>query len=111
MDLAHANGINVVLASVMPVSDYNKNAAGNQITQTVRRPPEKILAFNSWIKRFCSERKLVYLDYFSAMVDEKGFLKPDIANDGLHPNAKGYELIKPLAENAVKAALKTKQKK
>lgn len=109
VDLAHANGIKVVLASVMPVSDYNKNAAGNQITQTVRRPPEKIAALNTWIKQFAAERKLVYLDYVSAMADEKGFLKPDIANDGLHPNAKGYELIKPLAEAAIATALKRKQ--
>ena len=111
VDLAHANGINVVLASVMPVSDYNKNAAGTQIIQTVRRPPVQIAALNTWIKQFCADRKLVYLDYFSAMVDDKGFLKPDIANDGLHPNAKGYELIKPLAAEAIKAALKMKQKR
>lgn len=111
VELAHANGVNVVLSSVMPVSDYNKNAAGNQITQTVRRPPEKIAALNAWIKQFAAERKLVYLDYFSVMADDKGLLKPDIANDGLHPNAKGYELIKPLAENAINAALKVKQKR
>ena len=45
------------------------------------------------------------------MADDKGFLKADIANDGLHPNAKGYELIKPLVENAIKTALKKKQKR
>lgn len=88
----------------MPVSDYNKNAEGNQIIQTIRRPAAKIAALNTWIKKFCSDCKLVYLDYFSAMVDEKG--KADIANDGLHPNPKGYELIKPLAEQAIAEALK-----
>jgi lysophospholipase L1-like esterase len=111
VDLARANGINVVLSSVMPVSDYNKNAAGNQIIQTVRRPPEKIAALNAWIKKLCADRKLVYLDYFSAMADDKGFLKADIANDGLHPNAKGYELIKPLAEAAIQNALRMKQRR
>jgi lysophospholipase L1-like esterase len=50
------------------------------------------------------------LDYFTATVDDKGFLKPDIANDGLHPNAKGYEIMKPLAEQAINTALKKKQK-
>ena len=110
VDLAHANGINVVLATVMPISDYNKNASGVQIIRSVQRPPEQIAALNAWIKQFCSERKLVYLDYFSAMADEKGFLKAEIANDGLHPNAKGYEIIKPLAEQAIAAALKKKQK-
>lgn len=110
VDLAHANGINVVLATVMPVSDYNKNAAGAAIVRTVIRPPAQIDELNKWIKQFCAERKLIYLDYFSVMADEKGLLKADLANDGLHPNAKGYELIKPLAENAIKIALKTKQK-
>ena len=111
VDLAHAHGINVVFASVMPISDYNKNAQGNPIVRSLQRRPEQILALNEWIKKYCAERKLVYLDYFSAMADEKGFLKADIANDGLHPNAKGYELIKPLAENAIKTALKMKRPK
>ncbi len=110
IDLARYNGINVVFASVMPVSDYNKNAQGAPIVRTVQRQPAQILALNEWIKKTCAERNLVYLDYFSAMVDDKGFLKPEIANDGLHPNAKGYELIKPLASEAIKKALKMKQK-
>ena len=110
VDLAQANGIKVVFASVMPVSDYNKDRTGKQVIQTVRRPPAQILALNAWIKKFCATRGLVYLDYFTAMADDKGFLKADIANDGLHPNAKGYELIKPLAEAAIKTALKAKQK-
>jgi lysophospholipase L1-like esterase len=111
VELAHANGINVVLATVMPVSDYNKDRTGKLIIQTVRRPPTQINELNGWIKKFSSERGLVYLDYFTPMADEKGLLKEDIANDGLHPNAKGYELIKPLAESAIAAALKKKQKK
>ena len=110
VELARANGINVVLASVMPVSDYNKNAAGTQIIRTVLRPPAQIAALNMWIRQFCTERNLVYLDYFSAMADEKGFLKAEIANDGLHPNAKGYEIMKPLVEQAIYTALKKKQK-
>jgi lysophospholipase L1-like esterase len=111
VELARANGINVVMASVLPVSDYNTNKAGEKIVRTVQRPPAQILALNQWIKNFCMERKLVYLDYFSATVDDKGFLKAELANDGLHPNAKGYEIMKPLAEAAIKTALKSKQKK
>lgn len=110
VEIAHTNGINVVLASIMPVSDYNKTSMGNPIIRTVQRPPSQIVALNSWIKQFCAERKIVYLDYFSAMADEKGFLKAEIANDGLHPNAKGYEIMKLLAERAINTALKKKQK-
>jgi lysophospholipase L1-like esterase len=111
VELAHANRINVVLASVLPVSDYNKNRDGNPVIQTVRRPPATILQLNDWMKKYAAEKGMVYLDYFSATVDEKGFLRAEIANDGLHPNAKGYEIMKSLAEAAIKTALKKKQKK
>ena len=109
-DLAHANGINVVLASVMPISDYNVDKAGKQIIRSVQRPPEQIAALNVWIKKYCAEHGLVYLDYFTALADDKGFLKKELADDGLHPNAKGYEVIKPLAADAIAKAMKMKQK-
>lgn len=111
VELAHKNGINVVLASILPISDYNKNNAGTQIIRSKIRPPERIIALNNWIKNYCAQKNLVYLDYFSATVDDKGFLKAELANDGLHPNAKGYEIMKPLAEKAVNTALKMKQPK
>jgi len=108
-ELAAVNGIRVVIASVLPVSDHNRNAAGAQIVQTVRRPPEKILTLNKWIREFCERRGHVYLDYFSPTVDKDGFLRPNIANDGLHPNDKGYEIMAPLAEKAITEALKKKR--
>jgi lysophospholipase L1-like esterase len=111
VELARANGISVVLASILPISDYNKNKAGEAIVRSVQRSPAQILALNEWMKRYAAENDLVYLDYYSATVDDKGFLKIELANDGLHPNAKGYEVMKPLAENAVRAALKKKQKR
>lgn len=110
VELARANNINVVLASVLPVSDYNKNRAGETIVRTVQRPPAQIAALNERLKKYAAANDLVYLDYYSATADEKGFLKSEIANDGLHPNAKGYEIMKPLAENAIKTALKKKRK-
>lgn len=110
-ELARANNIRVVIASVLPISDYNKNNDGKSIVQSARRPPGQILALNRWLKEYASENGLVYLDYFSAMADEKGFLKEEVARDGLHPNAKGYEVMKPLAEQAISSALKKKPKK
>ena len=62
-----------------------------------------------WLKRYCDERDLIYLDYFSAMVDDKGFLKKELATDGLHPNAAGYKIMAPLAEAAITTALAAKQ--
>lgn len=106
-ELARANGIRVVLASLLPVSDYEKRD-GKPIIQTVRRPPEQIRALNDWMKTYAAQTGATYLDYFSAMVDDKGFLKDELSEDGLHPNAKGYAVMAPLAEQAIAAALKKK---
>ncbi len=105
-ELARANGIHVVFASVLPVSDYELRD-GKPITQTVRRPAEKILALNKWLQEFARAHHHVYLDYFSAMVDDKGFLKDELSDDGLHPNAQGYAVMAPLAEAAIAASLKS----
>ena len=72
--------------------------------QTERRPPEKIIALNSWIKDYASRNEFVYLDYYSSMLDERGVLKKELTFDGLHRNDAGYELIGSLAEKAVAAA-------
>jgi len=104
-ELATANGIRVVFASVLPVSDYEVRDS-KPITQTVRRPPDQILALNKWLKDFAATHHYVYLDYFSAMADDKGFLKEELSNDGLHPNTAGYAVMAPLAEAAITASLK-----
>jgi lysophospholipase L1-like esterase len=87
------------------VSDYEVRD-GNPITQTVRRPPEQIKALNNWMKEYATRNHHIYLDYFSAMADEKGFLKDELSNDGLHPNPAGYAVMNPLAEAAIAASLK-----
>ena len=101
-DLARANGIRVVISSVMPVCDYIK-------PQTERRPPEKIRALNAWIQDYTKKNRLVYLDYYSAMIDDKQMFKREITYDGLHPNDAGYEVMGPLAEKAIAAALRKKK--
>ena len=106
-DLAKANSIRVVFASILPVSDYEQRD-GKPIIRTTQRPPEKIKALNEWMKTYAANNKLTYLDYYSAMVDDKGFLKDELSEDGLHPNAKGYEIMAPLAEAAIVRALKGK---
>ena len=105
-ELAHANKIRVVLASVMPVSNYGHDRDGKPIDVRDRRPPEKILELNKWIQSYAESHGDIYLDYFSAMVDDKGLLKAELSNDGLHPNAKGYAIMGPLAEAAIAQALK-----
>src|SRR5256885_17180573 len=63
-ELAHASGIRVVLASVLPVSNYGHDRQGNPVDVRTRRPPEKILELNTWLKKFSADKKHVYLDYF-----------------------------------------------
>jgi lysophospholipase L1-like esterase len=108
-DLAQANGIRVVFASLLPISDYEKTKDGQQIIRSKQRPPEQITALNEWMKRYAAAHGGVYLDYFSAMADDKGFLKEDLSEDGLHPNQKGYELMAPVAERAIAVALKPRR--
>ena len=108
-ELAKANKIHVVLASVLPVSNYGHDRQGNALDTRVNRPPEKILELNAWIKKYAAANGHTYLDYFSAMVDPHGMLQKDLSEDGLHPNAKGYALMSPLAEQAIRTALKKRR--
>jgi lysophospholipase L1-like esterase len=105
-ELAKANKIRVVLASVLPVSNYGHDRQSNPLDMRINRPPDKILELNAWIKRYAGENGHTYLDYFSAMVDPQGLLQKDLSEDGLHPNAKGYAVMSPLAEQAIRVALK-----
>lgn len=98
--LAQINNIKLILCSVMPVSDYTPRK------QTERRPPADILKLNEWIKAFSARHNITYVDYFAAMVDEKGMLKDGISGDGLHPNEKGYQIAAPLAEAAIEKTLR-----
>jgi len=103
--LAKANGIRPVLSSIPPVSDYGHEENGNESKQTKTHSPEQIRELNDWIKKFAKENGCIFLDYYSAMVDDDGFLKKEYSEDGLHPNMAGYSVMRPLAERAIKAAL------
>jgi len=107
-ELAKANNIRIVLASVLPVNDRVKNKEGVFFVQTKKRPNEKITAMNDWLKKYAADNRLIYLDYCSATADEKGTLKDGLSYDGLHPNADGYKVMQTLAEEAIARALKNK---
>jgi lysophospholipase L1-like esterase len=99
-DLAEAHHIAPLFASLLPVSDYHKDV-NPQYEQTFRRPPAKIIELNTWIRSMCEQRRFVYVDYFTAMVDKSGFLQSDLSDDGLHPNAQGYRIMAPIALAAI----------
>jgi lysophospholipase L1-like esterase len=103
-ELARVHGIRLVFASVMPINNYNPTA----LRFFLQRSPAKILALNEWLKKYCSDNGLVYLDYFSAMVDEHGMLRAELTEDGLHPNAAGFAVMAPLAQAAIDKAAKSR---
>jgi lysophospholipase L1-like esterase len=102
-DLAQANGIQVIYSSILPVHNYTERSKDF----FAQRSAEKILTLNNWLKNYCATASngCTYLDYFSAMIDEKGLMKKDLANDGLHPNAAGFKIMAPMAEAAIGKAL------
>ncbi len=100
-ELARVHGIRVIFASILPINNYTHDAEENFNL----RPRERILALNQWLKNYCAKNRLIYLDYFSALVDEKGLLKKALSDDGLHPNDAGYKIMAPLAEKAIHQAL------
>ncbi len=100
-ELARLHGIRVVFCSLLPVNDYTEDAKES----FALRPHERILALNAWLKNYCAKNRLVYLDYFSAMVDAKGMMKRALSDEGLHPNAAGYKVMAPLAQKAIAQAM------
>jgi lysophospholipase L1-like esterase len=97
VELAKANGIRVVLASVTPVCDCFTH-------QTGRRPQGKIIGLNGWIRNYAQMTGSVYLDYYKALVDGRN-LKQEYTTDGVLLNDAAYELLAPLAEKAIAEAL------
>ena len=99
-ELAKSHRIAAVVASILPVHNYTPRSQDF----FAQRPVQRILDVNRSLKDYCTKNRIVYLDYFSAMVDEKGLLREDLAEDGLHPNDAGYRIMAPLAEAAIAKA-------
>jgi len=96
-ELAKANGIRVVLSSVLPVYKYS--------WAPEIEPAMQIVKLNAWMKSYAAKNGAVYLDYESAMSDEKHGLKCELTYDGVHPNTSGYRVMARLAEKAIADAL------
>lgn len=98
--LAKANGIKVVLSSVLPAYSFPWKPGID--------PVQKVIDLNKWIKDFANKNNFVYIDYYSAMVDERKGLPEKYSKDGVHPNAAGYQIMEPLAKKAISKALQKK---
>lgn len=96
-ELAKANNIRVVLSSVLPAYDFPWRPG--------LKPVEKIIQLNSLISAYCKTNSIVYVDYYSAMVDERKGLDKKYSDDGVHPTLAGYKVMEPLVEAAINLAL------
>jgi lysophospholipase L1-like esterase len=101
-ELAKANGIEVVLAAVLPAIDYSWRPG--------REPAEKIVALNQMIESYAKKNGIVYVDYYSSMVNDQKGLKKELGRDTVHPSLEGYLVMEPLVKKGIEQALKqTKQ--
>jgi lysophospholipase L1-like esterase len=99
-ELAQANGIRVVLCSVLPVFDYAWKKG--------IEPASKIVALNAWLKNYAARASAAYVDFHTPMADARQGLRADLGADGVHPNEAGYRIMVPLVEAGISAALHTK---
>ena len=96
-ELAQAHGIRVVMCSILPAFDFPWKPG--------REPAAKVAAVNNWMKAYAAEHGHVYVDYYSAMADERGGLPKTLSYDGVHPTAAGYAAMQPLVDAGVAKAL------
>jgi lysophospholipase L1-like esterase len=101
-ELARANGIRVVLCSILPAVDYWW-APGHD-------PAPKIAQVNAWLKNFARRHGYVYVDYYSALKNDRGGMPPKYSKDGVHPTPAGFAVMKPLVQAGIEKALKAASK-
>jgi lysophospholipase L1-like esterase len=99
-ELAKANNIKVILCSVLPAFDFPWRPGSF--------PAEKVVTLNKMIKKYADANGILYLDYYSAMVNDQKGLKAEYSGDGVHPNKTGYEVMNPLVEKAIAKVLSKK---
>ena len=97
-ELARVHQIKVVLSSILPVFEY-------EWAKEIKDVPATIDSVNDELKKYVNDHGLVYLDYFSSMVDERKGLNKDYTYDGVHPNQDGYILMSSLAQKVLSRLL------
>jgi lysophospholipase L1-like esterase len=96
-ELARAHGIKVILASIPPAAAFPWSPG--------KQPAPIIDAFNRWLSGYAARNHFAYVDYHAAMAGPDGGMKPGISLDGVHPNPKGYAIMRPLTLAAIKRTI------
>ena len=99
--LAQAAHIKVIISSTLPANRIPWRPAID--------PTEKVILLNKMLKDYCEQNNVVYLDYYTAMVDTEKGLPKTLSGDGVHPSLAGYKAMEPLVEKAIAEALKKKR--
>jgi lysophospholipase L1-like esterase len=99
-ELAQAHGVRVVLCSVLPAYDFPWRPG--------REPAPKVIALNQRLKAYAAQHHFTYVDYHTAMADERKGLPATLATDGVHPTLAGYRIMGPLLQQGVAQALRRK---
>jgi len=97
VELALANHIKVVLASIPPAADFPWRPG--------LKPVRRLRRLNAWIESYARHAGVGYVDYWPALATKAGAMKPGLSIDGVHPNAEGYAAMEPLAQAAIESAL------
>ena len=98
IELAHANGIKVILCSILPAANFNWRPND--------KAAETIIQLNQLIQSYAKQQHIPYVDYHTAMADAENGLPKEFSEDGVHPNLKGYQTMSPLLEKAINEVLK-----
>lgn len=100
VDLAQANKIKVILASIPPADRF--------MWRPDLQPAEQVRQLNDWLRQFAKERKLVFADYYTQLATPDGAMIPALGNDGVHPNTDGYAAMRPIADAAIRQATRSR---
>jgi lysophospholipase L1-like esterase len=97
VELAQAHRIRVLLASIPPTDTFSWNPAV--------KPASRILELNAWLRTYAFQKKIVFVDYYTVLASKTGGLRPELGEDGTHPNANGYARMRPVLLNALTQVL------
>jgi lysophospholipase L1-like esterase len=98
VDLASAHHIQVILASILPAEGFP--------WRPDIQPVEQIRQLNAWLRQLAEQRKLIYADYYASLATPSGAFRPELSNDGVHPNSDGYAAMRPIAEAALRKTMR-----
>ncbi|MEH6705077.1 MULTISPECIES: SGNH/GDSL hydrolase family protein [Galbibacter] len=98
VELAQANNIIPIICSTLPANHFPWREHIN--------PTEKVIELNKMLKAYANQNSIIYVDYYTAMVDDKKGLSEELASDGVHPTSKGYDIMEPMVQEGIKKALK-----